>query len=342
MAGGMMKLVECVPNFSEGKDLWKIDEITAAIKNSPGVSLLGVEASGDYNRVVVTFAGGPQEVREAAFRSIARATELIDMSLHEGHHPRIGAADVCPFVPISGVSMAECVELAEALGRDVGNKLGVPVYLYGEAASGRWPERESLSEVRRGEYEGLAERLKEPEWRPDYGPSEYGDGIRRTGALAIGARKLLIAFNVGLNTSDVAQANKIAKRLRESGFVAEKDGKRVRVLGRLKKVQAMGVPVEGGGTEVSMNLMDYEVTPIHVAFEAVRHEAEERGIDVVGSEIVGLVTKEPLLMAGRFYVYVYAREGSDVELIEAAARGLKLVKFDVKSKVIEYAVGLDG
>ncbi|MGR3294984.1 MAG: hypothetical protein ACUZ8A_01930 [Candidatus Bathyanammoxibius sp.] len=158
--------------------------------------------------------------------------------------------------------------------------------------------------------------------------------------MAIGARKLLIAFNVGLNTSDVAQANKIAKRLRESGFVAEKDGKRVRVPGRLKKVQAMGVPIEGGGAEVSMNLMDYEVTPLHVAFEAVRHEAEELGIDVVGSEIVGLVTKEPLLIAGRFYFY--AREGSDAELIEAAARGLKLVKFDVKSKVIEYAVGLDG
>ncbi|MEE9584306.1 MAG: glutamate formimidoyltransferase, partial [Candidatus Brocadiales bacterium] len=269
MAGDVKRLVECVPNFSEGKDLGKIAEITKTIEGTPGVRLLGVEESGDYNRVVVTFVGGPAEVKEAAFRSIARAAELIDMSVQKGHHPRIGAADVCPFVPISGVTMEDCVGLAEALGREVGERLGIPVYLYGEAASIHRPERAILSNVRRGDYEGLAERLRDAEWRPDFGPCEYTDGVRRTGATAIGARKLLIAYNISLSTSNVAIANEIAGRLRESGVVTIRDGKRTRVPGRLKKVQAMGVPMESGVTEVSMNLLDYEVTPPHVAFEAV-------------------------------------------------------------------------
>ncbi len=337
MAGDVKRLVGCVPNFSEGKDLGKIAEITKTIEGTPGVRLLGVEESGDYNRVVVTFVGGPEEVKEAAFRSIARAAELIDMSVQKGHHPRIGAADVCPFVPISGVTMEDCVGLAKALGREVGERLGIPVYLYGEAASIQRPERAILSNVRRGDYEGLAERLRDAEWRPDFGPCEYTDGVRRTGATAIGARKLLIAYNISLSTSNVAIANEIAGRLRESGVVTIRDGKRIRVPGRLKKVQAMGVPMESGVTEVSMNLLDYEVTPPHVAFEAVKGEAEGMGVAVTGSEIVGLVTKEPLIMAGGFY----GCEGTDRERIESAIEGLKLLDFDLDKKVIEYVVGLE-
>ncbi|MFQ5862033.1 MAG: glutamate formimidoyltransferase [Candidatus Brocadiales bacterium] len=334
MAGDARKLVECVPNFSEGKDFEKIRGITKTIEDTAGVKLLGVEENGDYNRVVVTFVGGPEEVEAAAFKSIAKAVELIDMSVQKGHHPRIGAADVCPFVPVLGVTMEDCIRLAEALGREVGERLGVPVYLYGEAA--RRAERAALSNVRRGEYEGLAERLKDPLWRPDFGPCEYTDKVRRSGAIAIGARKFLVAYNIGLKTSDVSLANKIAGRLRESGVITRREGKKVRVPGRLKKVQAMGVLMESGVTEVSMNLLDYNVTPPHVAFEAVKNEAEGLGVEVIGSEIVGLATKELLLMAGRFY----GCKGADSELIEAAIKGLKLVDFDPKKKVIEYAVGL--
>lgn len=335
MAGNIIKLVECVPNFSEGKDLGKIREITKAIEGTRGVRLLGAEENSDYNRVVVTFVGGPKEAKEAAFSSIAKAAELIDMSVHKGHHPRIGAADVCPFVPISDVTMEDCVRLAEALGGEVGERLGIPVYLYGEAA--RRPERAILSNVRRGGYEGLAEKLKDPEWRPDFGPCEYTEKVRKTGAIAIGARKLLIAYNISLDTSNVSLANKIAGKLRESGVVTKREGKRVRVPGRLKKVQAMGALMESGVTEVSMNLLDYDVTPPHVAFEAVKSEAEALGTEVIGSEIVGLVTKKPLLAAGRFYGYT----GSDGELIEGAVKGLKLMDFDPKTKIIEYAVGLE-
>lgn len=329
------KLVECVPNFSEGKDSRKINEITRTIEESPGVRLLGVEENADYNRVVVTFVGGPGEVKEAAFRSIDRAAELIDMSTQNGHHPRIGAVDVCPFVPISSVTMTDCKRLAEELGREVGEKLGIPVYLYGEAA--RRADRRMLSEVRRGEYEGLRERLRDPEWRPDFGPCDYSERVRKTGAVAIGARGLLIAYNIVLKTPDVSLANKIAGRLRESGVITMKEGKKVRVQGRLKRVQAIGVPIESGTTEVSMNLLDYDVTPPHVAFEAVRSEADGLGVEVTCSKIVGLVTKGPLLLAGAFY----GCRGTDRERIEAAVRGLRLIDFDPEKKVIEYAVGFD-
>ncbi|MEK7369518.1 MAG: glutamate formimidoyltransferase, partial [Planctomycetota bacterium] len=267
--------------------------------------------------------------------SIARAAELIDMSVQKGHHPRIGAADVCPFVPISGVTMEDCVVLAEALGKEVGEKLGIPVYLYGEAA--KVSERTNLSNVRRGEYEGLEEKLKDPEWRPDFGPGEYNDRVKKTGAIAIGARKLLIAYNISLNTSDVGLANKIAGRLRASGVITNRGGKRVRIPGRLKKVQAMAVPMESGVTEISMNLLDYDVTPPHVAFEAVKGEVKGLGVEIIGSEIVGLVTKMPLLMAGRFY----GCSGTDRELIETAVKGLRLLNFDPNRKIIEYATGLE-
>lgn len=335
MEKDITRLVECVPNFSEGRDLQKIRAITKTIEDTPGVKLLGVEENTDYNRVVVTFVGGPEEVKAAAFRSIAKAAELIDMTVQKGHHPRIGAADVCPFVPISGVGMDDCVRLAEALGKEVGERLAIPVYLYGEAA--RRPERALLSNVRRGEYEGLSERLRDPEWRPDFGPCEFTEKVRRSGATAIGARKLLIAYNIGLNTSDVSLASKIAGMLRESGVVIKKGDKRVRLPGRLKKVQAMGVLMETGITEVSMNLLDYDVTPPHVAFEAVRIEAEALGTQITRSEIVGLITKKPLLMAGHFY----GCKGTERECIEAAIKGLKLVNFNPQEKVIEYAIGLE-
>ena len=337
MAGDVRKLVECVPNFSEGRDLEKIRDITVTIEDSPGVRLLDVEANSDYNRVVVTFVGGPEEVKEAAFRSIARASELIDMSVQNGHHPRMGATDVCPFVPIAGVTMEDCVRVARGLGREVGERLGIPVYLYGEAA--RIADRVALSNIRRGEYEGLEKRLagSSSMWRPDFGPCEYTDSVRRTGATAIGARKFLIAFNIGLNTSSVGLARKIAGRLRDSGVIAIHQGKKVRIPGRLKKVQAIGVPMDSGTTEVSMNLLDYDVTPPHVAFEAVKDEAEGLGVEVTGSDIVGLVTKEPLLVAGAFY----GCGGTERQRIEAAIKGLRLQNFDMDKKVIEYAVGFN-
>lgn len=330
MARDIIRLVECVPNFSEGRNLEIIRQITREIEDTPGVKLLGVEENSDYNRTVVTFVGGPEGVKEAAFRAIARASGLIDMSRHKGKHPRVGATDVCPLVPIAGVSMQDCIRLAEALGREVGERLGIPVYLYAEAA--KRPQRQDLSSIRRGGYEGLEERFKDPQWRPDYGPEGYSERIKKTGATVIGARKLLIAYNITLDTPELSIAQEIAGKIRESGV---KKGA-VRVHGLLKKVQAMGVKMESGLTEVSMNLTDYEVTPPHVAFEAVKEEAGAFGVEVRWSEIVGLVVKGPLLMAGRYYL----GEAGEEELIEAALKGLRLKNFDPRKKVIEYAAGL--
>ncbi|HHT9118960.1 MAG TPA: glutamate formimidoyltransferase [Candidatus Hypogeohydataceae bacterium YC41] len=340
-----MKIVECVPNFSEGRDLDKIRAIVKEVKSTPEVKLLGVEENPDYNRTVVTFAGSPDGVKEAARKAIARVGELIDMSCHKGSHPRIGAADVVPFVPIRGVTMEECVDLAVELAREVGEGLGIPVYLYREAA--RKPERRELSYIRRGEYEALPEKLVSE--RPDFGPCEFNERVRRTGATVIGARKLLIAYNVDLATPDLAIANKISGRVRETGVIRKTNGKE-RIPGLLKQVQAMGVKLSTGITQVSMNLLDYEVTPPHVALEAVRKEAKALGVEVTASEIVGLVSLEPLLMAGRFYLSSLipphppllkgGRRDSEEELVRAAIKGLALRDFEPRKKIIEHALDL--
>ena len=331
----MNKIIECVPNFSEGRDAKKIARIVGEIEKVQGVTLLNVESDADYNRTVVTFAGLPEAVKEAALYAIEMAAEVIDMSQHKGAHPRIGATDVCPFVPVSNVTMDECVQIARTLGKEVGEWLGIPVYLYGEAAI--IPERHLLPDIRKGEYESLSERFKDEKWRPDYGPMEFNDNVKRTGATVIGAREFLIAYNVNLDTQDIQIANTISGIVRDSGIVKiNEKGEKVRIPGLLKFVQAMGVYLkEHNITQVSMNLQNYKVTPPHVAFEEVKRQANVLGVRVTGSEVVGLIPKEALLAAGRFY----SKEPSEERLIAVAVEGLglsQLNKFIPEKKVIEY------
>jgi len=336
----MRQIVECVPNFSEGRDPAVIAKIAASVNDVPGVTLLGAEPDKDYHRTVVTFIGAPAAVVEAAFRATARATELIDMTRHTGEHPRLGATDVVPFVPVSGVTMEECVRLAHAFGRRVGEQLGIPVYLYEEAASR--PERRNLSVIRKGEYEGLAAKLEDPAWRPDYGPAAF---VPRSGATVTGAREFLIAYNVNLNTHEIKPANEIAMRIRESGRVkrdpmgqplTDEKGQKIMVPGSLRAVKAMGVLLQAHRiAQVSINLVNYHVTPPHVAFEEVKKEAATLGLEVTGSEIVGLTPKEALVMAGRFYA---PDANTDDALIDAAVVHLglsQLERFDPGTKIIE-------
>lgn len=331
----MNKIIECVPNFSEGRDAQKIARIVGEIEKVKGVKLLNVESDADYNRTVVTFAGKPETVKDAAFYAIEMAAEVIDMRHHKGAHPRIGATDVCPFVPVANVTMDECVQISRVLGKEVGEWLGIPVYLYGEAAI--VPERHLLPDIRKGEYESLPERLKDEKWRPDYGPAEFNDNVRRTGATVIGAREFLIAYNVNLDTQDIQIANRISGIVRASGVVKiDEKGEKVRIPGRLKFVQAMGVYLkEHNMTQVSMNLLNYKVTPPHAAFEEVKNQASVLGVHVTGSEVVGLIPKEALLAAGRFY----STELSEERLIAVAVERLglsQLNKFVPEKKVIEY------
>jgi len=277
------RIVECVPNFSEGRRKEVIDQIVEAMAAVPGVRVLDVHSDADHNRSVVTMVGEPGAVEEAAFRGIAKAAQLIDMDEHRGQHPRMGATDVVPFVPVRGVTMAECVEMARRLGERVGRELGIPVYLYGEAATR--PERRDLAAVRRGEYEGLKAEIEvNPDRVPDFGPRLLG----KAGATAIGARPPLIAFNVYLGTDDVGIAKAIARAVRHSS-------------GGLRYVKALGLLVEGRA-QVSMNLTDYRRTPIHRVMEMIRREAARYGVAVVSSEIVGLVPNEALVDAARFYL----------------------------------------
>jgi len=289
----------------------------------------------------VTFVGSPEAVVAAAFQATARAAALIDMALHKGEHPRIGATDVVPFVPVSGVTMDECVQLARRFGKRVGEELGIPVYLYEHAATR--PERKNLSTIRKGEYEGLSEKLKDPEWQPDFGPSVFNP---RSGATVTGAREFLIAYNVNLDTNDPKLATEIAPRIRESGRV-KKDangkpvldarGQKVYVPGTLRAVKAMGVLLQAHNiAQVSINLVDYHLTPPHVAFEEVKKQAAELGVRVTGSEIVGLTPAEALVMAGRFYEGKLTDEKA---LIEASVRHLglsQLEPFVSARKIIEY------
>ena len=334
----MGKLVECVPNFSEGRDAGKIGQIAAEVQRVPGVKLLDVAPDADHNRTVLTFVGEPAAVKKAAYDAIVRAASLIDMTAHRGQHPRLGACDVCPLVPVRNVSMADCVALASELARDVGDKLAVPVYLYGEAAAS--PHRRSLAAIRAGEYEGLADKLKDPRWQPDYGPAVFN---RRSGATAIGAREFLIAYNVYLSTTDRELARRIAGIIRESGRMTTlADGRRIRVPGILRSVRAVGVWLDQAGTsQVSMNLTDYRVAPLHLVFETVKGLAALAGASVLGSEIVGLVPREPVLDAGRFYE---PREESEGRLVAAAVQhlGLGLDRpFNPEQKIIEYLIEED-
>ena len=279
----MRKIVECAPNFSEGRRKEVIDQIAEAIAGVPGAHVLDVQSDTDHNRTVVTFVGEPEAVEEAAFWGIEKAAELIDMSLHRGEHPRMGAADVVPFVPIKNVTMEDCVAIARRLGERVGRELDIPVYLYEKAATR--PERQNLAEVRRGEYEGIkAEIETRPEREPDFGPRHVG----KAGATAIGARPPLIAFNVYLDTDDVEVAKAIARAVRHSS-------------GGLRYVKALGLLVKGRA-QVSMNLTDYRQTPVHRVVEMIRREAERYGVSVVESELIGLIPNEALVEAAKFYL----------------------------------------
>jgi len=341
-----MKLVECVPNFSEGRDPEKIRAITQEIERTPGVKLLDVDPGESTNRTVVTFIGSPEGVKEAAFRAIARAAEVIDMSKHKGAHSRIGATDVCPFVPVSDVTMDDCIALAHELGERVANELGIPVYLYEEAA--QKPERHNLAAVRAGEYEGLAEKLKDPGWAPDYGKPVFNP---KSGATVIGAREFLIAYNINLNTRDRRLAHEIALGLRESGrakrdadgnIVKDESGRTVNLPGKFKHVKAVGWYIEDYGVaQVSINFTNFKVTPVHVVFDEAIRLAEPLGLRVTGSELVGLIPREALLMSGRYYLEKQGKSPAlpEKEIIRTAVRSLGLndvAPFDPEKKIIEH------
>ena len=348
-------LVECVPNFSEGRDPDVIAAITDAIAAVEGVTLLDVDPGAATNRTVVTFVGAPEAALEGAYAGIAKAQEVIDMARHAGAHSRIGACDVCPFVPVRGVSMEDCADLARRLGARVGEALGIPVYLY-EAAASR-PERRNLATVRSGQYEGLEAKLADPEWGPDYGPSEYTAAARRGGATVIGARPFLIAYNVNLNTKNVRRAMKIAALVREKGILRRDadgeiergpDGRGLRDPGLFKNVKAIGWFIEEyDRCQVSINFTDYRVSPVHEVVDAIRRVADQEGVVATGSELVGLIPMEAMLAAGRHYLRRQrVNPGApEAELVEVAIRSLglrELGPFDPGQAIIERRIGGDG
>ncbi len=347
----MPKLIECVPNFSEGRDQNVIRQITDAIQSVEGVSLLDVDPGASTNRTVVTFVGNPDAAVEAAFRAIKKAAELIDMRKQKGAHPRMGVTDVCPFIPVSNVSWEEAVECANRLGKRVGEELKIPVYLYDKAA--RDKSRANLAVIRAGEYEAFFEKIKQPEWKPDFGPAVFNE---KSGATVIGVRDFLIAYNANLNTKSVRRANSIAFDVREQGRVKTADGtpsgkpvldtngEPVRIPGILKHVKAIGWFVkEYGIAQVSMNLTNIEETPLHAAFDACVESAANRGLRVTGSEVVGMVPKRSLLDAGRYFLRKqrWSEGVSEEELIDIAVRSMglgELKPFDPKEKVIELKI----
>lgn len=350
----MKQIIECVPNFSEGRDLEVIRQITAAIESVDGVSLLNVDPGASTNRTVVTFAGTPDAAVEAAFRGIQKAAELIDMRKQTGAHPRMGATDVCPFIPVSNVSWEEAIECAKKLGKRVGQELKIPVYLYEKAAS--TAARSNLSIIRAGEYEGFFEKIKEPAWKPDFGPAVFNE---KSGATVIGAREFLVAYNANLNTKAVRRANSVAFDVRENGRIKTDDGtpsgkpvldakgKPVREPGMLKHVKAIGWYVEEYGlAQVSMNLTNLEETPLHAAFEACVESANKRGLRVTGSEVVGMLPKKCLVDAGRYFLrkQKWSEGASEEELIDVAIRSMglsELKPFDPTERIIELKMESD-
>lgn len=345
------RLIECVPNFSEGRDMAVIKQITDAACGVAGVKLLDVDPGAATNRTVVTFVGEPEQVVEAAFRAIRKASEVIDMRHHHGEHPRMGATDVCPLVPVSGVTMEECVEYARALGERVARELGIPVFCYENAAYSA--ERRNLAVCRSGEYEGLAKRFADG-CKPDFGPAVFDENVARTGATAVGARDFLVAINFNLNTTSTRRANSVAFDVREKGrkkregdpitgkVVKDENGNVVWIPGTLKGCKAIGWYIEEYGiAQVSMNVTDINRTPVHVAFDEVCRKASERGLRVTGSEIVGLIPKRVLVDAGKYFLTKQNRScgipEDDILKIAVKSMGLDDLKpFNPREKVIEY------
>jgi glutamate formiminotransferase / formiminotetrahydrofolate cyclodeaminase len=350
----MKKLIECVPNFSEGRDMAVIKQITDAIEKIDGIKLLDVDPGATTNRTVVTFVGPPDEVVEAAFTAVNKAQELIDMRRHKGDHPRFGTMDVCPLIPISGVTMDEVADYARRLGKRIGDELGIPVYLYENAATEE--KRRNLANCREGEYEGLKDRLTSADWRPDFGPAEFNDSVARTGATAVGARDFLIAVNFNLNTISTRRANAIAFDVREKGrpkregdritgkIVTDDSGEPVMIPGTLKGTKAIGWYIdEYGIAQVSMNITNLSETPLHVAFDEVSEKARNRGIRVTGLEIVGLVPKRAIIDAGKHYLTKQSRSHgiTEAEIVKIAIKSMgldDLKPFDPKEKIIEYVL----
>jgi glutamate formiminotransferase/formiminotetrahydrofolate cyclodeaminase len=344
----MPKLVECVPNISEGRSREAIDAIASEIRAVSGVTLLDVDPGADTNRTVYTFVGTPDAVSEAVLGMARKAAALIDMSRHQGAHPRIGAIDVCPIVPISDITMDECVDVARAVGRRLADELQIPIYFYEHAATRE--ERRSLANIRAGEYEGLKDKLANPAWTPDCGPAVFN---ARLGATVVGAREFLIAYNVNLNTRDRRLAHEIALNIRETGrlrrdergnAITNPDGTPARTAGRLKATRAIGWYIEQyRQAQVSINLLDFQTTPLHVAFETVKEEAERLGLRVTGSELVGMTPLKPILDAGKYYLRLQRKAAGapESELIDLAVRSLgldQLAPFDPQKKIVEAAV----
>jgi len=333
----MLQIIECVPNFSEGCNMDIIKQITDEIAAVEGVRLLNVDPGKATNRTVVTFVGSPYAVVEAAFRAIKKAGELIDMSKHSGEHPRMGATDVCPLIPVSGISMEETAQYAQQLANRVGTELQLPVFLYEAAQPDK--SRSNLSVIRAGEYEGFFKKIKLPEWKPDFGPSEFD---KKRGATVIGARDFLVAYNVNLNTTSTRRANAIAFDVREAGRTVVENGVKVNKPGTLKSVKAIGWYIEEYGiAQISINLTNINVTPVHIAFDEVCKKADARGIRVTGSELVGLIPLKAMLDAGKYFLQKQKRSVgvSEKELIKIAVKSLgldELNPFKPEEKIIEY------
>jgi glutamate formiminotransferase/formiminotetrahydrofolate cyclodeaminase len=342
----MNKIVECVPNFSEGKDKSVINAISAAVNSVDGAKLLNVEPGEDFNRTVYTFVGEPEPVLEAAFQAAKVGTSLIDMTQHKGEHARMGALDVCPFIPIKDVTDKDCIKLSKQFGKRMAEELGIPVFLYAKSATK--PERVRLPDIRKGEYEALEEKFKDPSFKPDYGKPKF---VPKSGATATGCRDILLAYNINLNTNDKSIASKISGKIRTSGTLKKDkdgnkiigpDGKAERIPGRFKGVQAGGMMYDENIAQVSMNLLNYREVNLHDVFEAVQEEGEKLGVKATGSEIVGLVPKESLILAGKFYSKKETKKISDEEeLVSIAIEKLglsDLSAFKPEEKVIEYMI----
>ncbi len=352
----MNKLIECVPNFSEGRDKSKIDNIVKQMSDVPGITILDVDPGQDTNRTVVTIVGAPEAIAEAAFQGIKRASEVLDMGQHSGTHPRMGATDVCPFIPVSNITIEECVDLSKQVGKRIGDELGIPIFLYEKSA--QKPDREKLPTIRKGEYEGLSEKLKDGNWQPDFGPAKLHV---KAGATVMGCREFLIAYNINLNTKDHRLATDIAFELREAGrskrspnpdsknlldgeIIRQENGKPVKVPGMFKDVKGIGWYVElFNRAQISINFNNYKVSTIHDVFDAACKLAEERGIRVTGSELVGLIPLEAMIMAGKYYLKKQNRSLGvpTADIVECAVQSLGLndvTKFDPQEKIIDYAV----
>ena len=337
------RLVECVPNFSEGRDKTIIDRIIQPILDNEGVTLLDIDMGADFNRTVVTMVGDPESVLNTVIQCTSIALELIDMSTHSGEHARMGAVDVVPFIPISNVTMADCVDLSQRYGKTISSKHNLPIYLYAESATS--PQRVRLPDIRKGEYEGFQVKLSQPEWKPDFGPSQF---MPKMGVTATGGRNLLIAYNVNLNTDNKSQANQIAGQIRTSGYVIKDDegnsiqdenGKPLRQPGIFSNLQAAGWMYDENTAQVSMNLLDFTLTGLHQVTDAIKLEAKKLGLEAVSSELVGLVPLDAILAAGQHYGN--NPDASEKELVDYAINGLmlnKLSDFDPNKNIIEWAI----